>query len=302
MADTIKTLEGQISTMNKSIADKQKKLEKLIPAFVSKTQTVEAATNFVENEFFGDAVAIGKKCKLYFGKEVMSLVDARKALKKLQDDLKKVAEERDTLVSETGGLTVQIQALTKKLDAYKKGKEALKGELDSGKIDRKEYEFRKNLIKTSLADTSKIHTGKLKAIEKKLQEKTLALKKLDAVLEKKTDVYTDANKFVTKDFMGDSVAIGKKCKLYFGKAVMSLVEARKALEKMKQDLEKTKKEHQTLSAEAAALDSQIKEAKKRWDLYEQDMQRTNNSLESGKIDTAEWKRQSENFKKSLALT
>jgi|GEM_PF-6580055 len=53
---------------------------------------------------------------------------------------------------------------------------------------------------------------------------------------------------------------------------------------------------------AATFDTQIKEAKKRWDLYEQDMQRTNNSLESGKIDTAEWKRQSENFKKSLALT
>ena len=226
MADTVKTLEDKIEKMKSSKGAIESKLEKVIPAFSLLQTKVSEATNFVENEFYGDANVIAEKCEKYFGKRVMSLVESRKALQKLQADLKKLSDSRDSMVSEVGGLNTKIETAEKGLEQYKKQKKGLKDALETGTIDKKEYEERKKLIKQVLTDTQVVY---------------------------------------------------------------------------EKNLESMKKANRLLAAETASLASQVEETEKRFEQYETDMERTNNSFNSGKIDEKEWRRQSDNFKKSLGI-
>lgn len=301
MADTVKTLEDKIEKMKSSKGAIESKLEKVIPAFSLLQTKVSEATNFVENEFYGDANVIAEKCEKYFGKRVMSLVESRKALQKLQADLKKLSDSRDSMVSEVGGLNTKIETAEKGLEQYKKQKKGLKDALETGTIDKKEYEERKKLIKQVLTDTQVVYEKNRESLKKKLGAKMLELEKSNEKLLDATDTYTSAETFVEKEFMGSATVIAEKCQKFFGKKVMSLKESQKALKKLESDLESMKKANRLLAAETASLSSQVEETEKRFEQYEQDMERTNNSFNSGKIDEKEWRRQSDNFKKSLGI-
>jgi predicted nucleic acid-binding Zn-ribbon protein len=301
MADTVKTLEAKIAKLKKTLEDKQGQWQKIQPVKMQHDQNLADATQFVENEFYGDANVIADKCQKFFGKRVMSLVESRKALTKMQEENKKIRVAFEKLSSEIMGLGRQIDSAEKMVEKYSKEKEQLKDALESGTIDKKEYERRKQLVKDGLADLSKLSEGKLASLEKTLKEKQEKYAKLSTDIEAKTDLWTGANKFVTKEFMGDATVIGQKCQKFFGKRVMSKKDAEKALEKLKAEMDKAKKEGEKAAAEIANLSERVRETKDRITEVEKSMERAHQRLLAGEIDEKEYQRQRDMWKKSVSL-
>jgi predicted transcriptional regulator len=300
MADVIKTIEGKLVKINSELQKKQKLLMEAIERTTELQKTSLQIEEFVQECYSGETLTNEKKSQKLFGKNVKK-ADAVKLDAKFKADLKKQVAAEGQLKVEFSSLTRQKEVAEKTLATYQDEKKNLKASLKDNVIDKKEYERRKQLIKTSLADITTVSEKQLSGLKKTQKEKESKLIKLIPEVEKKTIAWSDANEFVAKDFKPEDKDFPQKCQKIFGKKTLSKPDALKAVKKLKDELDKTNKDHEKLSAELAAVGMQIDEIEKRLKEIARDIERDRKAFEEGGITEKEFNLKVTQWKKSVAL-
>lgn len=301
MADPIQTLKTKLVKLKK---DEQVALDRLFKAIElsgKMQQRRNEAMLFLDKGYDGTKLIDPTGCKEIFGKTNLSKVDAAKQTAKYKDEAEKARKLEGVLKVDASKATRQVETAEKILETYQDEKGKLKKVLQDGQIDKKEYDFRKQLIKTSLADLTSLSEKKLDGYEKTRKEKLVKLGKLIPEVEKKTILWSEANQFVTRDFQGDPKELAVKCQKYLGKKNLKKTDAEKLVRKFKEDLDKTGKEHDKLSAELGSLSSMIDEIKRRQKEIAKDIERDRNAFLDGNITKDEFKVKVALWKKSVAI-
>jgi hypothetical protein len=300
MADVIKLIEGKLVKINSELQKKQKQLMDAIDRTTDLQKTSLEIEEFIQECYSGETLTNEKKSQKLFGKNVKK-ADAVKVDAKYKADLKKQVAAEGQLKVEFSNLTRQKEVAEKTLATYQDEKKNLKAALKDNVIDKKEYERRKQLIKTSLADVTTVSEKQLTALKKTQKEKESKLIQLIPQVEKKTVAWSDANEFVAKDYKPEARDFPQKCQKIFGKKTLSKPDALKAVKKLKDELDKTNKEHEQKGAELAAVGMQIAEIEKRLKEIAKDIERDRRAFEDGNISEKEFKLKVAQWKQSAAL-
>jgi hypothetical protein len=125
MADTTKVLTEKRAKLASEKVKAESALKTSMTNYQKLVELHTPAKHFVDKEFFGSAVEIGKKTEKYFGKKVMSLEEAKKALAKIETDLKKAKETHDSATNKLADINKEYKEITVKLEAYVDGKAKL---------------------------------------------------------------------------------------------------------------------------------------------------------------------------------
>lgn len=300
MADVIKTIEGKLVKINNELKKKQEQLMNAIELTTRLQKRSNDLEEFVQDSYSGDTLTDEKASQELFGKNVKK-ADAVKLVARAAMDLKKQVAAEGQLKVEFSSLTRQKEAAEKMLATYRDEKKGLKAALKGNVIDKKEYERRKQLIKTSLADITTVSIKQLAGLKSTRKEKESKLLKLIPEVEKKTIAWSTANDFVTKDFKPEDKDFSPKCQKIFGKKTLSKPDALNAVKKLKDELDKTNKDHEKLSAELAAVGLQIDEIEGRLKEISKDIERDRKAFEGGNITEKEFNLKVTQWKKSVAL-
>jgi hypothetical protein len=148
--DTTNKLETKVKDLTKKKAGKEAEVKILTPKVATLKQKYDAAKHFVENEFRGDANAIATKCQTHFGKRVMSLNEAKEALRKMEKELKKQTDAQSDANNKVKELDGQLRKAEANLKLYTEGKDKLAQDLKEKKITKAQYETKKEELRRKL--------------------------------------------------------------------------------------------------------------------------------------------------------
>jgi predicted nucleic acid-binding Zn-ribbon protein len=146
--DTTKNLESKVKDLSKKKAGKQAEVDILKPKIDKLQEKYDDAKEFVDNEFKGDANAIANKCQTHFGKRLMSLNEAKEALRKMEKELEKQKTAKKDAEEKVKDLGTELGKVQKNLKWYTEGKAKLEQDLKGGKLTKDQYNTKKEALRT----------------------------------------------------------------------------------------------------------------------------------------------------------